>query len=123
MAELAELNIRNLGFENRIRVLRGDAREVMTGLNEKEFDVVFIDAAKSHYLSFWNLALPLCRPDAVIICDNVLMKGMTASDEYDIKGKYNTSIRKMREFLVYINEQAETSVLPVGDGISISLIE
>ncbi|MGI6765632.1 MAG: O-methyltransferase [Lentihominibacter sp.] len=123
MADIAESNIRNLGFENKVEVLRGDAREVMADLKGNTFDVVFIDAAKSHYLSFWNLALPLCRPDAVIICDNVLMKGMTASDEYDTKGKYNTSIRKMREFLIYINEQAETSVLPVGDGISISLVE
>lgn len=123
LADIAESNIRNMGFENRIRVLRGDAREVMQKLPKNSFDIVFIDAAKSHYRVFWDLALPLCRTDAVIICDNVLMKGMTARDEYDTKGRYKTSIRKMREFLEYINEQAETSVLPVGDGVSISLTE
>lgn len=122
-AEIAEFNIRNLGFKNRVKVLHGDAREVMPGLERDSFDIVFIDAAKSHYRTFWDLSLPLCRHEAMIICDNVLMKGMTASDEYDNKGRYKTSIRNMREFLLYINEQAETSVLPVGDGLSISLME
>ena len=112
-------------------VLCGDAREVLENLfkevkDENDlYDVVFIDAAKSHYKSFWDLALPLCKPDAMIICDNVLMKGMTASDEYDPNRKYKTSIRKMREFIKYITslEYADTCILPVGDGVSISVID
>lgn len=123
-------NVDNLGFSDRVRVLHGDAREVLEKLamessDAELYDVVFIDAAKSHYKAFWDLALPLCKDDAVIICDNVLMKGMTASDEYDPNRKYKTSIRKMREFISYINnlEYAETCVLPVGDGVSISVID
>ena len=123
-------NVENLGFSDRVRVLHGDAREVLEKLamessDAELYDVVFIDAAKSHYKAFWDLALPLCKDDAVIICDNVLMKGMTASDEYDPNRKYKTSIRKMREFISYINnlEYAETCVLPVGDGVSISVID
>ena len=87
--------------------------------------MVFIDAAKSHYREFWDLAVPLCKDDAVIICDNILMKGMTASDEYDKGRRYKTSIRKMREFVIYINslDYADTCVLPVGDGVSISVID
>ena len=61
----------------------------------------------------------------MIICDNVLMKGMTASDEFDTNRRYRTSIRKMREFLDYINnlEYADTSILPIGDGVSVSIID
>ena len=89
------------------------------------YDVVFIDAAKSHYREFWDMALPMCRQSALIICDNVLMKGMTASDIYDTNKRYKTSIRKMREFIKYINhlEYADTCVLPVGDGVSVSVID
>ena len=52
------------------------------------------------------------------------MKGMTASEEFDVKHRYKTSIRRMREFLDYINnlEYAETSILPIGDGVSVSVI-
>ena len=138
MYEIAKSNIKNLGFEDKVEVLLGDAREVLKELNDKNirhdgntwenkllFDVVFIDAAKSHYKAFWDLALPLCSEDAMIVCDNVLMKGMTASDEYDPHKKYKTSIRKMREFIRYINnlDYADTCVLPVGDGVSVSVLE
>lgn len=127
--EAALDNVKNLGFADKVSVLHGDAREVLCGMagdikESERFDVVFIDAAKSHYKAFWDLALPLCRDDALIICDNVLMKGMTASDEYDPNRKYKTSIRKMREFIKYITglEYADTCILPVGDGVSISVI-
>ena len=127
--EAALNNVESLGFSDKVKVLHGDAREVLEDLSrdvseDKLYDVVFIDAAKSHYKAFWDLALPLCKENALIICDNVLMKGMTASDEYDPNKKYKTSIRKMRDFIKYITnlDYADTCVLPVGDGLSISVI-
>lgn len=128
--ETALSNIENLGFSDKVEVIYGDARDILEKLSvniteDKLYDVVFIDAAKSHYKAFWDLALPLCKDDALIICDNVLMKGMTASDEYDPNKKYKTSIRKMREFIKYITglDYADTCILPVGDGVSISVIK
>ena len=132
VAATAEANIENLGFADKIEVLKGDARYVLAQLQNavlsgerQKYEIVFIDAAKSHYREFWDLSKPLLTDDSLIICDNVLMKGMTASDDFDTRGRYKTSIRKMREFLTYINSQEgiETCVLPVGDGVSISIIE
>ena len=125
--EIAKANIQKLGYSDRITLLFGDAREVLANLEkeqDKDYDLVFIDAAKSHYKSFWDLSMPLVKDDALIVCDNILMKGMTASDEFDVKKKYKTSIRKMRDFLDYINslEYAKTSTLSVGDGITISVL-
>lgn len=124
MAETAKKNIQALGLSNRIQVLTGQGQEVLDHL-EESFDFVFIDAAKSHYRKFWDKAVPLCEPEAVIVCDNVLMKAMTASDEYDPKKKYKTSIRNMREFLAYIADTADarTSILPIGDGVSLSILK
>ena len=131
MADIAEHNIRSFGFEEKIKVVRGDAAEYLKQLAQRPqseagstFDMVFIDAAKSHYREFWDLSMPFVSQDCIVICDNVLMKGMTASDEFDIKHRYKTSIRNMREFITYINklDYAETAVLPVGDGVSVSLL-
>ena len=110
---------------NRAKRKAEEAEEAAKDDPEGGFDVVFIDAAKSHYKAFWDLAMPLCNDEAMIICDNVLMKGMTASDEYDPGKKYKTSIRKMREFIQYITDlpYADTCILPVGDGVSISVID
>lgn len=126
--EAALVNVRELGFSDKVEVLYGDARDVLKSMSaepEGIFDVVFIDASKSHYREFWDLALPLCRQSALVICDNVLMKGMTASDEYDPGRRYKTSIRRMREFIKYIThlEYADTCVVPVGDGVSVSVID
>lgn len=121
-------NIKKLKYDDKITPLLGDARQVLENMqdeNKDKFDFVFIDAAKSHYKAFWDLAIPMCKSDAVIICDNVLMKAMTASDEFDKNRKYKTSIRKMREFLEYINnlDYADTCILPIGDGISMSKLK
>lgn len=129
--EAAKANICELGFSDMVEVLYGDARDILRSMADNDandgemFDAVFIDAAKSHYREFWDLAVPLCRQDALVICDNVLMKGMTASDQYDPGKRYKTSIRKMREFIKYIThlEYADTCVLPVGDGVSLSVID
>ena len=124
-AKAARANIENMGFGSRIDVREGDGRQVLQELSPDErFDVLFIDAAKSHYREFWDLALPFMNDDSMIICDNVLMKGMTASDEFDTKDRYRTSIRKMRDFISYISDldYADTTILSVGDGLSISLI-
>lgn len=124
--EIAQSNFRKLGLEDRITILPGEGQTVIPGLEgEDRFDFVFIDAAKSHYRSFWDAAIRLCCREAVIVCDNVLMKGMTASDEYDSGRRYKTSIRRMREFLAYITnlKTVDTAVLPVGDGISVSLLK
>lgn len=125
--ETAKANIKKLGYEDRINLLFGDAREVLESLaenNDLDYDLVFIDAAKSHYKAFWDLSMPIVKNDALVICDNILMKGMTASDEFDVKKKYKTSIRKMRDFLDYINslDYAKTTTLSVGDGITISIL-
>ena len=124
-AKAACTNIENLGFADLVEVLHGDARDVLSSLDtDEKFDILFIDAAKSHYREFWDLAMPLMKDECMVICDNVLMRGMTASDDYDERGRYKTSINRMRDFIEYINglDYADTAVLPVGDGVSISLI-
>lgn len=125
--ETAKMNIKKLGYQDRISLLLGDAREVLKSLADEgknDFDLVFIDAAKSHYRAFWDLSMPIVKDDALIICDNILMKGMTASDEFDVRKRHKTNIRNMREFLDYINslEYAKTSTLSVGDGVTISIL-
>lgn len=122
--DAAVSNVKNLGFDDKIDLILGDARDIIPKLSEK-FDVVFIDAAKSHYREFWDMVIPICNDDALIICDNILMKGMTAFDGYDKARRYKTSIRKMREFVKYITDldYADTCVLAVGDGVSISVID
>ena len=123
-AGIARANIDRFGFSERIEVLCGDGEEIVNNL-DMQYDFVFIDAAKSHYRRFWDAALKHCSKGAVIVSDNVLFKARVVSDKYDETGKYKTNIRRMREFVKYITnvDYADTALLPVGDGVTISILK
>lgn len=121
MYDMAMSNIEKAKLSSRIHVIKGDAREIIENLNET-FDMIFIDAAKGHYKLFFDRCFYKLNPSGVIISDNVLYKGMTASNEFLIKRK-RTIVKRMREYLKYISnlKDFETTVLPVGDGVAISV--
>ena len=103
-----------------IDIMIGDAVAVLPQLTE-EFDIVFVDGAKGQYLKM----LPdLMRVSKVIICDNVLYKGKVASGAEEPRGQ-RTIVNNLRKFLKEIscNPNLETTILPLGDGISISLVK
>ncbi len=131
MYHYAVTNIEKFELSRRIHVKLGDALESLKELagltanpGEEGFDLVFIDAAKSYYRKFWDACIPLCRNEAVILSDNVLLQARTASDDYITDRRQKTSVRHMREYLSYITktEKADTAVLAVGDGIAVSVI-
>lgn len=117
--EQALENIEKVGAMDKIRVLEGDALEILPYLTE-EYDVVFIDAAKGKYIEFFNHALRLCKKGGYIIADNVLYKGMVQSD-YN-KHKQRTAVNKLRAFidLVLENKSLESRLVDIGDGITVS---
>lgn len=128
MIENANINFVNLKTDEQVTMLEGDAKEILKKLPdeaEEPFDFVFIDGAKSHYLTFWKEIIKMVKTGSLIVCDNVLMRGMTVDSKYDLLDKHRTNIRRMREFIEYIvdTDEATSSVLTVGDGVSISCIK
>ncbi len=117
--EQALENIEKVGVQDKIRVLEGDALEILPYLTE-EYDVVFIDAAKGKYLEFFEHALRLCKLGGYIIADNVLYKGMVQSD-YN-KHKQRTAVNKLRNFIsmVLAHPQLESKLVEIGDGLTVS---
>ena len=127
--EEARKNLSRLGFGDRVTVIEGDARDVLKSMadaeNEKPYDFVFIDAAKNHYREYWDQIMKLVSDDAVIVSDNVLLEGVTVSDEYLTTRRDRTSMMRMREYLDHITDLdgVYTSVLPVGDGVAVSILK
>jgi predicted O-methyltransferase YrrM len=124
----AKSNIEALGLTGQVRLYCGDGEEETMKLldaGEESFDLVFIDAAKSHYKRFLDAALKLSHPGTVIVADNVLFQAKTVSDEYDPSGKHKTNIRRLREFIEYVYDHPalETSLAACGDGLTISVVK
>ena len=123
MAALAKENIEKAGLKDRITVLVGDASVVLKELDEK-YDFVFIDAAKGHYMDFFKECDRMLKKGGVLLSDNVLYKGMTATDELVVRRKI-TIVHRLREYLDMLKENKDysTSVIPIGDGVAVSIKE
>lgn len=115
-------NINDFGLENNIKVLFGDAVDILDNV-EGNFDMAFIDAAKSYYRVFFDKCAAMMKPGGIIISDNVLYQGMIASEELVVRRK-KTLVRNLRDYLKYISQDEKyiTSVLPLGDGLAVTLI-
>lgn len=120
MVCMARENIKRASLENTIHVIEGEAEEVLADLNG-EFDFIFMDAAKGHYMEFFHQCMRMLRPKGVLVSDNVLYKGMIASDKLVIRRK-KTIVKRMRDYLVAISNHPEldTAIIPIGDGLAIS---
>ncbi len=118
-AKEAIKNIKELNLEEQIHVFIGDALEILPTM-KGPYDIVFIDAAKGKYPIFLEQALRMLENNGIIIADNVLYKGYVMSD-YN-KHKQRTAVRGLREFLKKLeeNENLQTEILNIGDGIAIS---
>ena len=120
MISLASGNIEKYGLSDKIHILQGDCLEVLEEL-EGEFDMIFMDAGKGHYNHFLPHCLRLLKKDGIIIADNVLFRGMVATNELVVRRKI-TIVKRMRSYLDIISKDKEliTSIIPMGDGIAIT---
>ena len=118
----AKVNIVKVGVQDKINILEGDAVEILPTINGK-YDMIFIDAAKGKYPFFLKEALRLLNEKGIILADNILYKGYVMSD-YN-KHKQRTAVRNLREYIAEVteNENLETEILEVGDGLAISKLK
>ncbi|MBU5265820.1 O-methyltransferase [Virgibacillus proomii] len=116
-------NVRTYGLQEQIQIIFGDALEELKDLqNDELFDVILIDAAKGQYRRFFELSSPLLTENGIIITDNVLFRGYVAQPELT-PPRYKKMVEKLisyNEWLMH-NPGFTTSIVPVGDGIAISI--
>ncbi|NMB26854.1 MAG: O-methyltransferase [Tissierellia bacterium] len=123
MVGLAKKNIDNTKYKDKIKILYGEAEEILPTLDEG-FDFIFLDAAKGQYLGFFNKCMDILPAEGVIVSDNVLFKGMVACDKLVVRRK-KTIVKRLREYLDYIThlEGYGTCIIPIGDGVALTYKE
>lgn len=120
-AFIARENIKKAGKEDVIHLIEGPAEETITTV-EGKFDMLFLDANKSQYRHYFDVIFPKLSDGGIIICDNILYKGMTANDAL-LPRKHYAIVGHIREFLDFLckHPSLTTSIIPIGDGMSISV--
>ena len=121
----AEKNLAALKRSQDVTFLTGDAEEVLKNLEAqgKQYDFVFMDAAKAQYMSFLTRILPMLPKGALLITDNVLQEGSIVESKYSITRRDRTIHMRMREYLYELkhNDALTTSIVAVGDGMALSV--
>ncbi len=119
---VARENFRRAGKEEQITLIEGDALEVMQSL-EDSYDLIFMDAAKGQYIHYLPEAVRLLSAGGVLVSDNVLQDGDVIESRFAVERRNRTIHSRMREYLYELkhHEQLETSILPLGDGIALSV--
>lgn len=119
---IAKENIAKAGLTDRIHLVEGDALEVLKGL-EGEYDFIFMDAAKAQYPFYLEELMRLMPAGGIMIADNVLQEGELIESRFAVERRNRTIHSRMREFLYTVKnmEELETTIIPIGDGIVLSV--
>lgn len=119
---VAKENFRRAGREEQITLLEGDAAELLKEL-KGPYDFIFMDAAKGQYIHFLPEALRLLKQGGLLVSDNVLQDGDVLESRFAVTRRNRTIHSRMREYLYTLthHEELETVILPVGDGVSVSV--
>lgn len=117
-ARRAEGYLRRAGVLDRVRILQGDALQLLNS-TEGEFDLIFNDVSKTQYPEVVHLAAPRLRSGGLFITDNVLWSGRAAKPA----GKRDAETLAIQKFnrLVYRSPELFTTVIPLRDGFAVCL--
>ena len=114
-------NIKKFNLEKQIELIYGDALETnITG----KYDLIFIDAAKSQYIKFFERYEKNLNLNGVIVSDNLNFHGLTHTTEPIESRNVRGIVRKLNNYIDYLknNNHFITDFYEIGDGISISKI-
>ena len=119
---VARENFKKAGKEEQITLLEGDAVEILKQL-KGPYDMIFMDAAKGQYIHFLPDIMKLLPAGGILISDNVLQDGDVLESRYAVTRRNRTIHTRMRDYLYELkhNEKLQTDILPVGDGVTISV--
>jgi len=118
--KIALQNIEKSGVSKKIKLLQGDALSIMPQLSKK-YDFIFLDADKEDYKKLFAYSMILLRKGGVIIVDNLLWHGYAASSR--VPAKYNKSTKHIKDFnkLFMLQQNLDSMIIPIGDGLGLGI--
>ncbi len=112
-------NVKKFCLDDRITLVLCDALDFNL---EDKFDLIFIDAAKSQYIKFFEKFSPNLTQKGFIVTDNINFHGLTNSDKTKMSRNLRQLITKLEKYIAFLkdNKEFKTRFFEVGDGIAIS---
>lgn len=112
-------NIKSAKLDHRITLVLADALDFNT---DEKFDLIFIDAAKSQYLKFFNKFSNNLKPKGYVVTNNIKFHGLAFSDKSKLSRNLRQLLTKLENYVNFLNNNKDfkTRFFDIGDGIAIS---
>ena len=119
---IARENFRRAGKEDEITLIEGDAMQVLAEL-DGTYDFIFMDAAKGQYIHYLPEVLRLLADGGCLVSDNVMQDGDIIESRFAVERRNRTIHARMREYLYELKHREDlvTSIIPLGDGVAVSV--
>ena len=120
MLKDARKNIKRMGLEDKIKILEGDAADILPRLTGP-YDVIFLDAAKGQYSAFLPHCICLLYILVLLIVDDVLQCGDFAKTRFAVPRRQRTIHKRLKNFLWDIShtDVLTSAIVPIGDGLAV----
>jgi len=117
-ADAAQRLFDDAGLADRITIHRGPGGDSLASL-DGPYDLAFIDADKTGYPAYLERLLEIMRPGGVILADNIAQAGRTADP-----AETSDNVAAIRRYLELATSDSrlDTNVLPIGDGVALSVV-
>ena len=123
MITQAKSNFETYGYSSQIRLIEGNALEQYNEVNDKQYDIIFIDAAKAQSKKFFEYYTPLLRNGVLVITDNVLYHGFVSNIDIVRSRNVKQMVKKVQKFNDWLIslENYSTNFINMDDGLAISI--
>ncbi|MCI2774546.1 O-methyltransferase [Staphylococcus petrasii] len=123
MIQQAKSNFEKFGYQSQIRLVEGNALEQYSNVDDQEYDIIFIDAAKAQSKKFFELYTPLLKKGGLVITDNVLYHGFVADIDVVRSRNVKQMVKKVQKFNAWLmtQENYQTNFVNMDDGLAISI--
>jgi predicted O-methyltransferase YrrM len=117
--DVALNNIKSFNKEDQITLYNEDAFNFNSN---KEYDLIFIDAAKSQYIPFFNKFKDNLSLKGAIISDNISFHGLVHQDKNNLSKNVRGIVTKLEKYIDFLKKHPDyqTEFIDIGDGISIT---
>lgn len=117
LAEFINETIERFSLEDKIKLHIGNALEVIDEI-EGNFDLIFIDADKANYPTYFNKCVERLNSGGVLIADNILWYGKVVLDVKD-NDKETIAIKNFNK-MVTEDERLDNLIIPLRDGLMVA---
>ncbi len=115
---VAHAYLERAGVVDKVDIINQPALEVLEMWSQRNLDIIFIDADKTEYEGYLDLAIPMLKRSGLVVVDNLLWDGAAGAEPTSRDSPELRAIRDFnRRFLTH--PQLDATIVPVGDGIGI----